>query len=88
VPRAQVSDLVRLLTASEIDGTDGIVRLPYRTLRDDPERFRKAWLAYRSAIDEDSTEGRQTGAGERSWILSRVEQYRADRCNRAAPEAQ
>jgi serine/threonine protein kinase/WD40 repeat protein len=86
-PRAQVDNLVRLLTASEIDATDGIVPLPRHTLRDDPERFREAWLACRSTSDEHASDGARSGSGERSWILSRVERYRADQPNRDAPEA-
>jgi tetratricopeptide (TPR) repeat protein len=73
--RDQVSDLVHLLTASRIDATDGIERLPRQTLRDDPERFLQAWLAWRSAIDADSADKAQSEWGERGWILSRMEKY-------------
>jgi serine/threonine protein kinase/WD40 repeat protein len=74
--RAEVADLIHLLTASENDARGGIERLSRSALRDDPERFRRAWLAWRSAIEARSTAGPQSGTRAGQWNLARMESER------------
>jgi hypothetical protein len=74
--REQLADVLRLLTAHEIHERDGIERLSRSTLRDDPDRFRDSWLAWRSAIEADSTPQPPSGSESRRWILSRIESGR------------
>jgi tetratricopeptide (TPR) repeat protein len=64
--RTELADLLRLLTAHQIDSHDGLERLSRTTLLDDPERFRRAWLAWRSAIEKE-------GGGELPSELARQE---------------
>jgi serine/threonine protein kinase/WD40 repeat protein len=74
--RARFADYLRLLTAHEIDSRGGIERVPRSTLLDDPEPFRLAWLAWRSALDADAAAGAPTESESRGWIVARMESER------------
>jgi len=69
LPQAQVVDLVHLLTASEIDATDGIARLTRSTLENRLDRFRTAWLAWRAAALSDGTQVGESHPAARTWAL-------------------
>ena len=69
LPQAQIVDLVQLLTASEIDASDGIARLNPSTLGSRSEQFRVAWRAWRAAAIADGEPVRDDHPGTRTWAL-------------------
>jgi WD40 repeat protein/serine/threonine protein kinase/tetratricopeptide (TPR) repeat protein len=69
LPRAQVVDLVHLLTGSEINAADAIARLTPSTSGNDLERFRAAWLAWRAASGSGEPQMRPTKPGVRTWVF-------------------
>jgi serine/threonine protein kinase/WD40 repeat protein len=74
--RSELEDLIRLLTGHELDQNDGIDRLSRSTLRQDPERFRRAWLAWRRAFAADAAAQPRSRSDARRWTLSRIESAR------------